>query len=135
MQQFLSITGALSDESRVRALMLLKNGELCVCQIIEMLNLAPSTVSKHMTILLHAGLVERRKEGRWHYYRLAENNVMPLVQETMEWIKGALKENPTVIGDEMRLKSVVKQDKEALCECYRKGLDDDDKDQRKWDHP
>jgi DNA-binding transcriptional ArsR family regulator len=121
MQQFLSITGALSDESRVRALMLLKNGELCVCQIIEMLNLAPSTVSKHMTILLHAGLVERRKEGRWHYYRLTENNVTPLVQETLDWIEGALKENPTVIGDEMRLKSVVEKDKEALCECYRKG--------------
>lgn len=128
MQQFLHVTAALSDESRVRALMLLKNGELCVCQIIEMLNLAPSTVSKHMTILLHAGLVERRKEGRWHYYRFAENDLTPLVQETLDWVRRTLKEDPTAVADEMRLKSVVRRDKEALCECYRKSPEDNDKE-------
>jgi len=52
--------------------MMLSGGELCACQIIEMLGLAPSTVSKHMSILRQAGLVETRKEGRWIYYRLAE---------------------------------------------------------------
>lgn len=122
MDAFLDVAGGVSDESRVRALMLLTDGELCVCQIIEMLALAPSTVSKHMTILLGAGLVERRKEGRWHYYRLAENNVSPLVRKTLAWVKGVLREDSIVAKDAMRLKSVVKKDRARLCECYQKGL-------------
>ncbi|GIW77819.1 MAG: hypothetical protein KatS3mg104_2882 [Phycisphaerae bacterium] len=48
---FLNITKALSDETRVRALLALREGELCLCQIIEMLGMAPSTVSKHMDLL------------------------------------------------------------------------------------
>ena len=73
MLETLNITKALSDENRIRALMMLTGGELCVCQIIEMLGLAPSTVSKHMSILRQAGLVETRKEGRWIYYRLSKD--------------------------------------------------------------
>jgi DNA-binding transcriptional ArsR family regulator len=56
-------------------------GELCVCQIIELLGLVPSTVSKHMSILKQAGLVENRKEARWMYYRLpkkeAQTRIIP----------------------------------------------------------
>ncbi|MBW2408107.1 MAG: winged helix-turn-helix transcriptional regulator, partial [Deltaproteobacteria bacterium] len=54
MFTFMAITRALSDQNRVRALMALKDRELCVCQIIELLDLAPSTVSKHMSILANA---------------------------------------------------------------------------------
>jgi len=54
MRDFMRIAKALSDENRVRTLMFLAEGELCVCQIIEMLCLAPSTVSKHMNILYQA---------------------------------------------------------------------------------
>jgi ArsR family transcriptional regulator len=49
--------------------MMLCDGELCVCQLIKMLGLAPSTVSKHMSILRQARLVQARKEGKWMYYR------------------------------------------------------------------
>ena len=72
MKEFLSITKAMGDESRLRALLALAGGELCLCQIIELLGLAPSTVSKHMAVLHHAGLVETRKQGRWIFYSLAE---------------------------------------------------------------
>ncbi len=70
MDDLLLIGSALSDRNRVRALAQLQGGELCVCQIIELLQLSPSTVSKHMSILRHAGLVEARKDGRWMYYHL-----------------------------------------------------------------
>lgn len=50
MRKILNITKALADENRVRALMMLQNGEMCVCNIIDMLNMAPSTGSKHMSI-------------------------------------------------------------------------------------
>ncbi len=71
MTDLVNVARALADESRVRALLALRGGELCLCQIIELLGLAPSTVSKHMDVLFRAGLVERRKEGRWHYFQLA----------------------------------------------------------------
>ena len=60
MNDLLTITNALADEGRLRALAALFPGELCACQIIELLGLAPSTVSKHMAILRHAGLVQSR---------------------------------------------------------------------------
>ena len=68
MRDFMAIVKALADENRVRALMALRERELCVCEIIELLGLAPSTVSKHLSILYQAGLLESRKDGRWVYY-------------------------------------------------------------------
>jgi ArsR family transcriptional regulator len=65
VRETIDIAKALSDANRVRALMLLTDGPLCVCQIIEMLGLAASTTSKHMSILRQAGLVEADKQGRW----------------------------------------------------------------------
>lgn len=119
MREFLAITKALSDESRVRALMLLERGELCVCQIIEMLKLAPSTVSKHMSILYQARLVQSRKEGRWIYYRLAENESSPHVKEALAWARNCLKKDFQVIQDRKQLKTITKCDKEELCNHYK----------------
>ncbi|HHN65502.1 MAG TPA: ArsR family transcriptional regulator [Nitrospirae bacterium] len=75
MRDFLAITKALSDETRIRIMKLLEHGELCVCELMEVLGMGQSTVSKHLGILHSAGLVERRKEGTWSYYRLAEEAV------------------------------------------------------------
>ncbi len=63
MWDFMSITKALADENRVRMLLALQKQELCVCQIIELVKLAPSTVSKHMSIL-RAARSRRRPQGR-----------------------------------------------------------------------
>jgi ArsR family transcriptional regulator, arsenate/arsenite/antimonite-responsive transcriptional repressor len=65
MRDVLAITNAMADDSRVRAVLALKHGQPCVSQIVELLGLAPSTVSKHLSILPHAGLVESRKTDRW----------------------------------------------------------------------
>ncbi|MBI3460389.1 winged helix-turn-helix transcriptional regulator [Candidatus Acetothermia bacterium] len=61
MREIVTITKALANEVRLRILMLLSEGELCACQIIEVLDLAPSTVSKHLSILHQARLVDARK--------------------------------------------------------------------------
>ncbi len=70
MRTTLKITKALADRQRVRILMMLRSGELCVCRIVAVLGLAPSTVSKHLSLLSDAGLLDCRKEGRWAYCRL-----------------------------------------------------------------
>ena len=119
MRAFLSITKALSDESRVRALMALKGGELCLCQLIDLLKLAPSTVSKHMTLLLQAGLIEKRKEGRWHFYRLAEGDGSYEALGALKWMVKSLSSEDTILNDSETLSGVRKKDLEELSVCYR----------------
>ncbi len=118
MLEILNITKALSDENRVRALMMLVEGELCVCQIIEMLGLAPSTVSKHMSILRQAGLVETRKDGRWIYYRLA-NRKAQTVRGILDWLQRHLKNDKKILVDVKQLRRMQKMSKDELCECYK----------------
>ncbi|MCE1228690.1 MAG: metalloregulator ArsR/SmtB family transcription factor [Firmicutes bacterium] len=61
----------LGHPLRLRLLALLKEGELCVCQLVEILDVPTSTVSERLKELRSAGLLEERKEGRWVHYRLA----------------------------------------------------------------
>lgn len=120
MRDIINITKALSDENRVRALMMLSKGELCVCQLIEMLGLAPSTVSKHMAVLYQAGLVDARKEGRWNYYRLAGEDAPEYVLEAIKWVQNATARNKQIVADKKQVKHVCKIDKDKLCACYKK---------------
>ena len=121
MRNIISITKALSDENRVRALMMLRKGELCVCQLIEVLRLAPSTVSKHMAVLYQAGLVDARKQGRWNYYRLADGDAPQYVLEAIRWVQKSAARDKRIVADGRQVKSVCKIDKGQLCDCYKKG--------------
>ena len=119
MREFLSITKALSDENRVRALMALSDGELCVCQVIELLGLAPSTVSKHMAVLHQAQLVETRKDGRWIYYRLAEDPDLPCARTALAMTLQCLARDERIRADARRLRSIRRMSREQLCAHYR----------------
>ena len=115
MDSFTAITKALCDSHRVRALMALRNGELCACRIIELLGLAPSTVSKHMSVLKHAGLVDSRKEGRWNYFRLPDSGQPAAI----EWIINSVADSPTILGDNKRLKQIMRLDADEICKKQR----------------
>ena len=118
MRHFLQVTRALSDESRVKILLFLTHSELCLCQIIELLKLSPSTVSKHMSVLAQAGLVDVRREGRWHYYRLAEEPE-PAVSAAYDFLHKANPKSTHLEKDRRLLKEVLKVDKEELCRHYK----------------
>mgnify|MGYP005817350967 CR=1 FL=1 len=120
MNQFIAVTKALSDETRVRALMSLRGGELCLCQIIELLHLAPSTISKHMDLLRQAGLVRRRKAGRWQYFSLADKQAPAEAQKALAWTVAALADNPILKADAKKLGAIrKKQLTEVSSCCYR----------------
>ena len=74
VKTFIRVMKALSDPNRVRVIKLLQDGELCVCEIQNVLELAQSTVSKHMKILEDAGLVDRKRQGTWMIYSLASGS-------------------------------------------------------------
>lgn len=112
---FVDMTKALADENRLRALMLLRDSPLCVCQIIEILELAPSTVSKHMSILRQARLVHSLKQGRWMHYSLAEESESQAVAEAIRWVIKHLEKDPKIINDQKKLHTLKKIDKVELC--------------------
>jgi ArsR family transcriptional regulator len=115
-QSAVEVPKALSDPGRARILMALRGRELCVCQLIELLGLAPSTVSKHMTVLRQAGLVQSRKEGRWVYYRItdADHREGPVLG-AITWLTEAVGDTPEIAEDERRLKEILSIDPEMLC--------------------
>jgi len=115
MQAILAITKALADENRLRALMMLRDQELCACQVIEVLGLAPSTVSKHMTILRQAGLVQARKEGQWMYYCLPQRSAAKPVKEALSFVKVNLAASVQAKQDDKKLQKVLSIDRESLC--------------------
>ncbi len=109
----MQITKALSDETRIRILKLLEQGELCVCELMEVLQMGQSTVSKHLGILHAAGLLERRKKGTWSYYRLAEEAVNKYNLLFIEIIKQMLNDEKLIKEDLRRLKGLKRQNRKG----------------------
>lgn len=120
MFAFMTTTKALSDENRVRILLALDGRELCVCQIIEFLGLAPSTVSKHMSILANARLVEGRQEGRWRYYHLTGDDAPDEAREAIAWTFRSLSNTPQIRQDAERIEEILKIDPEVLCKAQNR---------------
>ena len=104
MRECMNVIKALADENRVRILMALRGRELCVCEVIDFLGLAPSTVSKHMSILKNARLVESRKDSRWVYYRLAQDDTTLEAISAISWVTNCLKHDRIISEDDCRIK-------------------------------
>lgn len=71
MYEIASVFKALSDPTRLRIAALLTHGELCVCDLMAILKLPQSTISRHMSRLKSAGIVNDRRQGKWVHYSLA----------------------------------------------------------------
>ena len=115
MREILAVMKALADENRLRVVAALRGRELCLCQIVELLGLANSTVSRHMSILHQARIVESRKDGRWNYFRLAEEAESPRAAAVASLAIESLERTDTIRSDAKRLKQVLKIDPEVLC--------------------
>ena len=76
MKNEAGIFKALADETRLHILLLLLDGELCVCESIAALELPQSTISRHLAYLTRTGWVGDRKQGVWMYYCLNDKHVL-----------------------------------------------------------
>ncbi|HSD58717.1 MAG TPA: metalloregulator ArsR/SmtB family transcription factor [Methanotrichaceae archaeon] len=70
---------AMADPCRIKILTLLREGELCVCEIMIAVDRPQSTTSHHLSILKDAGLIKERKDGRWSRYRLSEGAIIEML--------------------------------------------------------
>jgi len=76
-----NILKAMADPCRLTILKLLREGELCVCEIMTALNRPQSSTSHHLSILKDAGLIKERKDGKWSHYRLSDGAVIEMMNQ------------------------------------------------------
>lgn len=115
MRDFELALKAAGDPTRTRILKLLEGGGLCGCQLQAVLGLAPSTVSKHLSILRNAGLVEDQRDGKWIEYALAAGGRNPFAGRVLAMLRGPLDRDPSVAADRKRLREVKAIPLDELC--------------------
>lgn len=112
MEKTLKQIKALADGNRLRVVMALStHGELCVCQITELLQVSTPTVSRHMSILQNAGLVESRKDARWVHYRLSKDFPKAL----LDWAKSSVCDSQIILQDKETLETILSRPADELC--------------------
>jgi len=112
MRETTNIYKALSDTSRLRILMMLKEKALCVCEMTDILGLANSTVSKHLSILRNANLIQDEKDGRWVNYRLARPEESRDIDFVLTRLAQQLADDKQIALDKNKLRDV---DRHAIC--------------------
>ncbi|MFH0812098.1 MAG: metalloregulator ArsR/SmtB family transcription factor [Pseudomonadota bacterium] len=108
MKRIAKIFKALSDETRLRVIKLLQERELCVCELMQVLNMSQPRISRHLSVLKNAGFVDDRREGKWVYYSLrneAKNNEITTILNALSSMA-----NDTVVAkeDKKKLKDAIR---------------------------
>ena len=111
MKNLISIFKALSDETRLRILKLLENGELCVCDVVAALDMIQPRVSFHLRVLKKAALLKGRKQGKWMHYKIDDSDLFKrlILLSVLEKITGN-----TLEEDKKRLKAFLKDKIDGL---------------------
>jgi DNA-binding transcriptional ArsR family regulator len=103
LRRYEAVMKAVADPTRVRILKLLEAGELCVCQVIAVLALSPSTVSRHLSQLKSAGLVNDRKEKKWVHYSLDRESGDAYARGMLRVLASWMNRDPVIAQDRARL--------------------------------
>jgi ArsR family transcriptional regulator, arsenate/arsenite/antimonite-responsive transcriptional repressor len=118
VNELVTIFKALSDETRLRILKLLEQGELCVCDIVAAFDTIQPKISFHLASLKAAGLVKDRKEGKWMHYRIDDSDLFKrlIILSVMERIPGeTLKEDTERLKEFLTNKNKVVPLQGACC--------------------
>ena len=116
LRAYESVMKAVADPTRVRILKVLEGGEMCVCQVIAVIALGQSTISKHLFLLKSAGLVRDRRDRKWIHYSLARKDASPYAALALRNLKGWLKDDPVVLKDLERAALARAIGPVAICE-------------------
>jgi len=109
---------AFAHETRLRILTLLAARPLCVCHLEASLNLSQVAVSRHLTVLRAAGLVESRREGLWVHYQLAEPR-SELEKVLFEWLRSRFRADESLREDVARMRECVQMPLEEVAAMVR----------------
>jgi ArsR family transcriptional regulator len=116
MKYYTEIFQLLSDKQRLRTLMLLDNKELCVCQIMGILESSQPLISRNVALLYRAGLLEERRAGKLRYYRVSKG-LSHEHKAVLEFLRKSLNHDATVKNDLKTLRECTAfQKKKGKCD-------------------
>ena len=116
LREYESVMKAAADPTRVRILKILEGGEMCVCQVIAILSLGQSTVSKHLFLLRAAGLIKDRRDRKWVHYSLDRGSDSPCAARVLQNLLGWLNDDPVIAKDRERAAIARAMGPMAICE-------------------
>lgn len=114
METLAQLYKAFSDETRLRIVNLLGEGELCVCDLMNVLDMPQSRVSRHVAYLRHAGWVRGKRSGKWMHYELSPD-LTPFQQSTLESLGRTLATHPRAVADRENLARYLETKTEGQC--------------------
>lgn len=103
MKKMIKVLSALSDETRLRIFLLLLNGSLCVCELINILDMKQARISHMLKKLKDSGLVDSERDGKWVIYSVSPEALK------MGVIRGLVDEVKISMSDLQRLKKCKKE--------------------------
>ena len=116
LRDYASVLKATADPTRVRILKILEGGEMCVCQVIAILSLGQSTVSKHLFLLRAAGLTKDRRDRKWVHYSLDRGSDSPYAARMLRNLRDWLNDDPVIAKDRERAAMARAIGPMAICE-------------------
>jgi len=116
LRDYESVFKAAADPTRVRILKILEGGEMCVCQVIAILSLGQSTVSKHLFLLRAARLIKDRRDRKWVHYSLDRGSDSPYAPRMLRNLRGWLNDDPVIAKDRERAAMARAIGPMAICE-------------------
>lgn len=116
LRDYETVLKATADPTRVRILKILEGGEICVCQVIAILSLGQSTVSKHLSLLRTAGLIKDRRDRKYVHYSLDRWSDSPYAARMLRNLRGWLNDDPVVLKDREREAMARSIGPIAICE-------------------
>jgi ArsR family transcriptional regulator len=111
MQDIIELFKSLADETRLRILNLLYEQELCVCDVMAVLDISQSKASRHLIALKRAGLAKDRREAQWMYYSLIPGKESSLIEKL---VVSRLRKDERCVEDLEQLASWLRE-KERKC--------------------
>ena len=118
MKKIANIFKALSDDTRLRVIKLLQERELCVCELMQVLEMSQPRISRHLSVLKNAGLVEDRREGKWIHYSLRKETQGKEIKILLDAMVVMANDDAVVKADKKNLKKAIRLS-EVKSSCMR----------------
>lgn len=110
MRELMTALKAVADKNRMRILKILEGKSMCVCELAAVLKIKQPSVSKHLSILKNAGLIQDKRNGQWIDYSLCTEMINKYSSVIQSMIKNWLQDDPIIKGDLQKIKTLVRQD-------------------------
>ena len=119
MKKIANIFKALSDDTRLRVIKLLQDRELCVCELMQVLDMSQPRISRHLSVLKNAGLVNDRREGKWIHYSLRKETQGKEIKILLDAMVVMANDDAVVKADKKNLKKAIRLS-EVKGNCMRR---------------